>query len=473
MATFKQRMAALEDKQKKITEARKTAGDQGGAQGGKSMQSRAFGAPHARRGEDPLTSRGFEFGRMIGAIAAPAMASDRWSNAKVEKDLADKLGKSLAPFSAVPFVNGHDAILAPLGSDFMPPEVRDTSLINECKSLVTAGIRGFDPDEVRWLHGKSYQGQGKAAQSWLDQTLMGSLVGPAERGELIDLLRNQEALSQLGCRQIPMPMSGSIQFARQTAASTGYWVGENNTTGGATQSQVKTGALTLRSKQCVALVAMPNQLIRHGGPAAEALIRMDMTKTLSLTMDLALLQGAGGDTSPAGILGAPGVETVTPGGTNTNGYTFAPGNVYDFEAKIAENNGKMNGYLMRPTMFAGLKKQRADSITAGDGAGPFLFNITRDVGEAIPDKLNGYPVLTTPQVSNARVRGSGTNLTYIMAADWTDYILALFGAIEFAAATQGDTAFAQDQTLVRAILIGDGGMRHPGVFAVADYLLVP
>jgi len=85
--------------------------------------------------------------------------------------------------------------------------------------------------------------------------------------------------------------------------------------------------------------------------------------------------------------------------------------------------------------------------------------------------VGGYPCTTTNQDSRTRVKGSGTDLTYVIGAQWDDYVLAMFGALEFAQATQGDSAFANDQTVVRAILTHDGACRHPGVFAVADQLI--
>lgn len=84
----------------------------------------------------------------------------------------------------------------------------------------------------------------------------------------------------------------------------------------------------------------------------------------------------------------------------------------------------------------------------------------------------GYPVVTTPQVANNRTKGGGNNLTYVAAGMWSDFLIAMFGSIEFAQATQGDTVFGSDQVAVRAILSHDGGARHPGAFAVADQLVV-
>jgi hypothetical protein len=97
--------------------------------------------------------------------------------------------------------------------------------------------------------------------------------------------------------------------------------------------------------------------------------------------------------------------------------------------------------------------------------GQFVYDQFRQLGMGFPKLLAGYNAVTTPQVSITR--GSGTGTT-VFGGQWDDFIIAMFGSIEFAQATQGDTAFANDQTVVRAILSYDGAARHPGVFAIAD-----
>jgi hypothetical protein len=58
-----------------------------------------------------------------------------------------------------------------------------------------------------------------------------------------------------------------------------------------------------------------------------------------------------------------------------------------------------------------------------------------------------------------------------MGGDFSEVLIAMFGAIEFSLVTQGDTAFQYDQTWIRGIMINDIGLRHPGAIAVADSLI--
>jgi hypothetical protein len=53
---------------------------------------------------------------------------------------------------------------------------------------------------------------------------------------------------------------------------------------------------------------------------------------------------------------------------------------------------------------------------------------------------------------------------------WSDMLIGMFGAIEFASTNVGDTAFQFDQTWVRGILSCDVALRHEAAFGVLDNL---
>lgn len=426
-------------------------------------RDQVLGSPWARKGEDPLSSRGFSFQRLAGVMAKVLQPE----HAKLELEVHDRLTKAFVIGGQ--YATEAGAVMAPFATDFFPDASVDESFRREMKSLVLAGTAGADPDEIAWLRRKYYApGQKAGPQSWLDESLGGSLVGPPEFGELIQLLRNKDALINAGARVIPLPPSGRVKFPRQTSATTGYYVGENQPV---TPSNFGTGSLTLSAKKVACLVTMPSELIRFANPASEAILRSDMTKTLSLTMDKKLLEGLGSDVVPMGLLNTPNVATVTPTTVAANGNTLSPQDVYKFISAIEANNGEMEAWVMRPEMFWALHQARVSSLASNDQLGQFAFSQFRDAASGFTKTLAGYPVITTPQVANNRTKGAGNNLTYVTAGMWSDFLIAMFGSIEFAQATQGDTIFPSDQVAVRAILSHDGGARHSGAFAVADQLV--
>jgi hypothetical protein len=71
-----------------------------------------------------------------------------------------------------------------------------------------------------------------------------------------------------------------------------------------------------------------------------------------------------------------------------------------------------------------------------------------------------------------RSKGAASNLTYILGGMFSDVLLGMFGAIEFAATTLGDTPFVNDQTWVRGILSADVAIRHEAAIVLMDNLKV-
>ncbi len=430
-----------------------------------------FGQVNVRRGENTMTSRGFQVTRLVAALRSNPRMGDAWAHATVEKSIIDKVTKAHDSASVGTAILDTESVLVPFGCDLFATDVaNDNDFSHQIKSLMIAGVENADPDEMRWIGRKAYTGFGQKDMSWLDQSAGGALVGPAQQGELIDLFRNECALAQAGARTVPMPANGRIQYPRQTGVTTGYWIGENTAI---TSSQPTTGLLTLSAKKCAAYVPLPNELIRYASPAAEALVRMDITKTLALTFDNAALEGIGSDVKPLGLVNTPGISTVTPTtvATGNTGAIMASADLYKFHLNCAIANAQMETLIMNPAMYYPLIGRRNDSITAADSAGAFTFSPFRQLGDKVDQlMLNGSRVVLTNQASNNRVQGSATTLSYIVGGMFSDVLLAMFGALEFAVTTVGDTAFKNDQTWIRAILIGDSGIRHPGAISLCDKL---
>ena len=435
--------------------------------------SQVFGASTARVGENLLGSRGFSFMKMLGVLTGDCPREE----AKLEIDvherltncLCKELGNSGYEWKGMG-VTGFNRFLAPLASSFFPDQVIPREFRNEMKSLVMAGTEGADANEMQWIRQKmlSRSAYGTKDLSWLDEFRGGALVAPPEFGELIELLRNKEALVNAGARVVPLPPQGRLKYPRQTAASTTYWVGENKRV---TNSDLGTGEVSLAAKKLAVLIRAPNELIRFASPAAEALMRDDMTKSLALGLDLAGLEGPGTDTQPRGLLNMPNITTITSSSANANGDKVTGQDIYRCIAAVEESNvPEFEGWIMRPKTLYKYYQLRADSVAQGDGQGPYLFNLIREASEGIEASLAGYKVTKSTQISQVRTKGTASNLTYVVGGMWSDLLIGMFGAIEFAATTMGDTAFQNDQTWVRGILSADIAARHEASFVLLDNL---
>ncbi len=429
-----------------------------------------FGVPWARNGEDPMTSRGFSFMKMLGLLTG-AVNEDQ---AKVESDISSRLA-ACADADGMGYrwggkgFTGKTRFLAPLAPSFLQEDMVPANFRREMRQVVRAGTDGADADESVWIRKKMLMAKGydTKALSWLNELSGGALVAPPEMGELIELLRNKEALVNAGARVVPLPPQGRMVYPKQTAASLTYWVGENSPI---TESQVGTGEVTLQAKKLAVLIKAPNELIRFASPAAEALLRDDMTKSLALGLDFAGLEGAGGDNRPRGIINNPNITTIQSSAPGTNGDKLVGSDFYRMIAAVEEANAEFEGYVMRPKTLYKTYQLRTDAVAQGDAQGPFLFNLIREAGDGVQATIAGHQVTKSTQISQNIAKGTATNLTYIIGGMWSDMLIGMFGAIEFAATTQGDTAFVQDQTWVRGILSADVALRHEAAFCLLSNL---
>lgn len=441
--------------------------------GGMPTPQEAFGLPNIRVGENPLTSRGFSFMKMMGMLTGAVSPEE----AKIEHDIHSRLHncyvKEMGPGGRYNYGGGgspgQHRFLAPLSTSFMQEGTIPTEFRREMKQLITAGTDGADLDHMTWIRQKQYKALGydQKTLSWLNETLGGSLVPPAEQGELIELLRNKEAMINAGARVVPLPAQGRLKYPRQTGASLTYWVGENAPI---TASDIQTGEITLQAKKLAVLIKAPNELIRFASPAAEALMRDDMTKSLALGLDLACLEGTGTDNMPRGLTLMQNVNRITSSAPGTNGDAVVGQDIYRMVAAVEESLGEFETFIMRPKTLYKYYQLRFDAVAQGDARGGFLFSLIREAGQGVQAALAGFPVVKSTQISQSRSKNAGTNLTYILGGQFSDALIGMFGAIEFAATTLGDTPFVNDQTWVRGILSADFQVRHEVAFVLMDNL---
>lgn len=434
--------------------------------GGQPSPDDVFGkGVRAREGEDIMSSRGFSLMKMFGVLTNAINPN----KAKVEIDLHQRLHKALADTERDEGYQyksggrpGTNTFMAPLASSFFPDYI-NREFRTEMKSLMRAGVDGADPDEMRWIN----QRRGKVL-SWINEGTGGALIQPPEQGEIIELLRSKEACVNAGARVVPLPPQGRMKYPRQTSASLHYWVGENQQI---TASDLGTGEINLQAKKLAVLMKAPNELIRFASPAAEALMRDDMTKTLALGLDQACLEGAGGDNRPRGLLNYPDIYRLASSDARNDGDRLVAEDIYRFITAVEEGNAEFQGFVMRPKTLYKYFQLRADAVAQGDKGGMFLFNLIREQGEGLPKpSLGGYPVTKSTLISQSRTKGSGTGQTYIAGGQWDEMLIGMFGAVEFASTNVGDTPFTFDQTWVRGILSADVALRHEQAFVVMDNL---
>lgn len=409
-------------------------------------------------------------GYSVLKAAAYALGYVGPEQAKEEIHTHQQLRDLYAGYGFLPH-HGAQSFLVPLASAHLPVfEPQGQRLQAEVRQKMTAQAHKYDPDEADWIFRRTAGVNPRVrtkALGTVSDVAGGTLVSLPMLGELIELQRNLEAFAAAGAREIALPPNGRVQLPKLTGGSTAYWVGEASPV---TESTPATGNLDLQAKKLGVLVKLNNELLRFASPSAEGLVRFDMARAAALKADQAMLEGTGG-TQIKGLITYPGIGTHTAGVTAANGDTFQPTDVAAMEAKLPDAVDAPTAWLMRKSLFAALMNRRADAVSASDGQGGFLFRDNRSVGSGRPTELYGTPVVRSSQVSGTRVKGAGTDLTYILLGYFPDWIVARLGVMEFLASGHGDTALQNDQTFLRGIQHIDAGPRHPASFVLCDQLV--
>ncbi len=428
--------------------------------------SEVFGVPNAivgERGERPYS---------ILKAAAFARGLISAEDAKEEVQIGMKLKAVYNRFGFTSQANG-PAFMVPFASEHIPQlDQESEGLVAEVRAKMCGGWKQkTDPEEMAAIN-KKVGGAYTKALGALADTAGGVLVGFPTLGELIDLQRNLEVMPNAGATETTLPPNGRIQYPKLSGGATAYWVGEGTTI---TSSQQTTGYLDLIAKKLGVVVYINNELLKWNTISAEAMVRLDMARVGALLADLAMLQGTGG-TQVLGIIQYPTQSSWTSGTDKLLSYSvtgastsFAPADAANMVELLPDVVQEPTAWIMRKDEWSKIINRRADSVTTGDGAGPFVFGVMqRTAAEKPVYELYGTKVIRSSQVSNTR----SSTKTYILVGYWPDFIIARSGVMEFLASNVSDVALLQDQTILRGLQYLDAGFRHPASAVFADAVTI-
>lgn len=431
------------------------------------IKSKLFGAsttPYVTTG--PLTGSGSYSLLKAAAYAAHVIGDDM---VKEERAVAEKLKKFYGQaFQGFPVVASANPMYHPVS---LREDSEGLKFLKEVKEKTAAATAKYDPDEAAWHNEK------RKAIGTFPATSGGSFIPPPiQMNDVIELQRNLEVFPRAGAMEVAFSPNGAFNVPRQTGAGTSYWVGEGATI---TDSTLSTGALELRAKKLGTLTTISIEAQDFSNPSLEALARNDMAKTSALAADLAMLQGTGG-TQIKGLITYTGdansylnVVSYTASTTSATGDTFQPQDIMGMWSRLPDMIQDANvKWVMHPFMFAAIMNRRADAVSANDGKGPFVSNLTRVQNEQIQSYLNGESVIRSRQVVTTREKGaSGAVLTYALLGHWPDWMIARYGVLDVLMNPYGST-FTTGQVQIRAIQFIDAGPRTPNSFIFCDQLIV-
>jgi len=317
----------------------------------------------------------------------------------------------------------------------------------------------------------------------------GFILPPEYINEIIELLRPLSVVRASNPRTMPMPR-GTMTLPAQTSPATATY-GPEHTPISATQPAL--GQIVATYKKLRALVPISNDLLRYADPAADAFVRDDMVKVMALREDLAFIMGDGTLESPRGFLsfanayaqaslGTAGTWLATANSIAAVGANFITSNeTYTLSTVATEIGGMVN---------------RLDTANVPDmrrvwfmhpRSWNYLNNVQNSLGvyvyrdELSRGALLGYPFKKSTQIPiNIWDSGTGNHdCSFVFLVEMTDALVLDAMTLELAISREGSyvdslgaqqNAFANDETIVRAIAEHDFQMRHSASISVDQFV---
>jgi HK97 family phage major capsid protein len=313
----------------------------------------------------------------------------------------------------------------------------------------------------------------------------GFFVPPDQVAEYIEILRPMTVVRSSNPRVLPMPR-GTMRLPSQTSAATASY-GAEDVRIGTTQQTV--GAIIATFKKLRGLVPISNDLMRYADPAIDAFVRDDLVKVMALREDLAFLTGDGTQDSPRGYLsfanasavangGSAGVWLSTANSTLASGGNFITANETFTLATAASEFGGAINKLDTANVPDIRRKWFWHPRTFN-----YLYNVQNSLGlyvyrdELEKGRFLGYPFGKSTQIpiNLYDVSGGNTDCSFVFLVEMTEDMLFDSMSLELAVSREGtyvdansvtQSAFANDETLIRAIAEHDHQMRHDVSVAV-------
>lgn len=290
----------------------------------------------------------------------------------------------------------------------------------------------------------------------------GFLVPQAMATDVIEFLRPASAIMQLGPRVIEMP-NGNFTLPGIATGAVAAYVSENTDM---TKTEQTFRDVKLVAKKLAALVPISNDMIRYPSTSVDNLVRDDLAAAVAQRMDLAFIRGDGTQDTPRGLLSFAKAVAANANYIAANTSVSLANTTTDLgKARLALRSANVRmtkpGWIMSPRTENYL-------MTVLTTNGVYAFR-----EEMLSGKLWNYPYAVTTQVPENLGSGSDTEVYFV---DLNEFILGDAMALEIevfngAAYYDGSSVVSgvsRDQTVIRAIVQHDTGMRQDAAVSVLN-----
>jgi HK97 family phage major capsid protein len=250
---------------------------------------------------------------------------------------------------------------------------------------------------------------------------------------MIEMLRNNMVMVSAGVRVLS-GLVGNILIPKKTGASTAYWVAEG---AAITESTPAVGQIGMTMKTVGAMADFSWDLLRQSSLDVQAFIQSDLSETLAIEADRAILDGSGVSGQPRGILNTSGIGAV-------NGGSLSWADIIEFQTDVRTANvrGEDFAWISRASVW-GLTQTRPKET----GYPLYLSD-----GQT----MAGYPYFITEQMP-------ASSLIY---GQFSQILVGHWGVLELV--SENITQLPNRIVRVVAFMAMDVAIRQPVAFSLAD-----
>lgn len=355
----------------------------------------------------------------------------------------------------------------------------------------------------------------RAVQAAGTDSLGGFLVPIQVSNEIIDELRNELIVSQLGVRTLTGLPEGIYEFNKKKSHAEAQPKSEQ---GRSQRTGMSFEQMRLAPHIVSAYIPVTERLLRAANPSIEAICREDLRLALAERMETGFFFGKGGSSDVVGIANMPNVIGANNlVGTNNSGLTPTNRHVFNADAAnghrltiedfistlemiLSDNNAlprQRNGIKLA-TNNGVFRLARTEKYWTYDASGaseanklnlPFRMNLPMTMDE-LQGRV-GYPLIDSNIIPITGVNqgtytgtyddpSSGTKkLAYGFFGVWAEIYLAIYGGMAMRATRDASdivsgkfySAFTQNQVWIKADAQYDIGIRHDESMVVLNNLL--
>lgn len=266
---------------------------------------------------------------------------------------------------------------------------------------------------------------------------------------IVDLVRNRSVLINAGA--ITLPMGGPSLRIPQVTGDPGANVRAEGSA--ITETDGTFAALNLTAWSIGALVRVNNELL-DDAPQFAAELDTQLSAVMALKLDSLGLYGTGAS-QPLGLRRVVGLQEIVAGVVGGDQNDGASPSQMGWWDPVLDLMQKLEQANATPQTLVWAPRTRYEFAKLKDGLGAYL-NSTR-----APDAINTLTKLVSNQISISETQGSANTASTIFIGDWSNVAIAIRSDITIEMSREADTAFKQNQTLVRAIMRADVGVVRP------------